>query len=254
MKRIEITLSQLEVHLQSLIEGGSTRLFSGTERSGDLTTRLALAFHDALRIDSDGNWIAPSIFELHLHPSEVEKFSSDPSTLDRVSNALYQAGGEVGLTFYHLPQIRIVSDPQILRGDLRISAYHDPDELPHTMAMEAPVEQAEEAIPNNAFLIVDGTQLFALNQTVINIGRRADNHLVMDDVRVSRLHAQIRLIHGRFVIFDLGSAGGTFVNNEPISEYALRPGDVISLAGIPLVFSQDIYPHGETQKYSKSPD
>ena len=250
MRSIELTFAQLESHLQALIEGSSARLFPSMQSTGDLTNSFVMALQQHLRSDKDGNWVAPSNFELHLHPSEAEKISSDPSALDRVSNALQQAGEEAGLTFYHLPQIQIVPDEQVLRGDMQISAYHDPEDLPHTMAMEASLDLDQEDIPTNAFLIVDGTQLFTLEQTVINIGRRADNHLVIDDSRISRLHAQIRLIHGQFVIFDLGSTGGTYVNNQPVNEHALRPGDVITLAGIPIVFGQDTNLHGETQKFA----
>jgi pSer/pThr/pTyr-binding forkhead associated (FHA) protein len=74
---------------------------------------------------------------------------------------------------------------------------------------------------------------------VINIGRRLDNQLVIDDPRISRSHAQLRAIKGRFVIFDLNSTGGTFVNGERTSQSVMYPGDVISLAGVPLVYGQD---------------
>jgi pSer/pThr/pTyr-binding forkhead associated (FHA) protein len=78
-----------------------------------------------------------------------------------------------------------------------------------------------------------------LNGGVVNIGRRPDNHLVIDDARISRLHAQLRLVRGRYMLFDLESTGGTFINGERIRQHTLRPGDVISLAGVPLVYGQD---------------
>jgi pSer/pThr/pTyr-binding forkhead associated (FHA) protein len=81
--------------------------------------------------------------------------------------------------------------------------------------------------------------VFPLKKSIINIGRRLDNHLVIDDPRVSRNHSQLRAIKGRFVIFDLNSTGGTFVNGQRTSQSVLYPGDVISLAGVPLVFGQD---------------
>ena len=62
---------------------------------------------------------------------------------------------------------------------------------------------------------------------------------MIDDPRISRSHAQLRAIKGRFVIFDLNSTGGTFVNAQRTSQSVLYPGDVISLAGVPLVFGQD---------------
>jgi pSer/pThr/pTyr-binding forkhead associated (FHA) protein len=83
---------------------------------------------------------------------------------------------------------------------------------------------------------------------VINIGRRLDNHVVIDDPRISRNHAQIREIKGRFVIFDLNSTGGTYVNGDRINQSVLYPGDVISLAGVTLIFGQDLPPSQQTEK------
>ena len=102
-------------------------------------------------------------------------------------------------------------------------------------------EEAEESdnIPENAFLIIEGVKVHPLNEAVVNIGRRLENQLVIDDPRVSRNHAQLRAIKGRFVLFDLNSTGGTFVNGQRTSQTVLYPGDVISLAGVALIFGQD---------------
>lgn len=94
-------------------------------------------------------------------------------------------------------------------------------------------------LPGNAFLIGEGNQVYTLQEQVINLGRRADNHIVIDDPHVSRQHAQLRVIDNRYVIFDLESAGGTFVNNSRVEQATLFPGDVISLAGAELVYGQD---------------
>jgi len=97
-------------------------------------------------------------------------------------------------------------------------------------------------IPENAFLIVEGVKVHPLNESVVNVGRRLENQLVIDDPRVSRNHAQLRAIKGRFVLFDLNSTGGTFVNGQRTSQTVLYPGDVISLAGVALIFGQDSPP------------
>jgi hypothetical protein len=91
----------------------------------------------------------------------------------------------------------------------------------------------------NPQLIIGGTQYVPLTRPVINIGRRHDNHIVIDDVRVSRLHAQIRLRFGHYVLYDLGSSGGTYVNDHIISECILKPSDVISLSGVLLIYIED---------------
>ena len=93
-------------------------------------------------------------------------------------------------------------------------------------------------IPEDAFVIIDGIRVIPLNQVIVNIGRRIENTLVVDDPRVSRTHAQLRAINGRYIIFDLNSTGGTFVNGKRINQSVLYPGDVISLAGAELIYGQ----------------
>ncbi|MGD8457618.1 MAG: FHA domain-containing protein, partial [Anaerolineales bacterium] len=79
-----------------------------------------------------------------------------------------------------------------------------------------------------------------------------DNHLVIDDPRVSRTHGQLRAVKGRYMLFDLKSSGGTYVNGERINQVVLHPGDVISLAGVPIVYGQDaIRSISETQEYQR---
>jgi pSer/pThr/pTyr-binding forkhead associated (FHA) protein len=114
--------------------------------------------------------------------------------------------------------------------------------MAETQGMQnTPVDESndENSIPENAFLIIEGVKVHALSEAVVNIGRRLENQLVIDDPRVSRNHAQLRAIKGRFVLFDLNSTGGTFVNGQRTSQTVLYPGDVISLAGVALIFGQD---------------
>ncbi len=112
----------------------------------------------------------------------------------------------------------------------------------------------DEAIPPNAFLIIEGVKVFPLQKAVVSIGRRLDNTLILDDPRVSRTHAQLRAIKGRYVIFDLNSTGGTYVNGQRVSQNALYAGDVIWLAGVTLVFGQDNPPPRPDLQATNPPD
>lgn len=93
----------------------------------------------------------------------------------------------------------------------------------------------------NAFLIIN-TQVFSLSESPTLIGRRLSNHLVLSEPMVSRYHARIDREEDGYVIVDLDSTGGTYVNGERISRAALSSGDSIVLASIPLVFVQNA-PH-----------
>jgi pSer/pThr/pTyr-binding forkhead associated (FHA) protein len=87
-----------------------------------------------------------------------------------------------------------------------------------------------------AFVIVNGARVVILDQPVTKIGRKKDNHIVVNNEFVSRYHAQIQSIEGQYFIVDLKSTVGTSVNGERVQHTLLKPGDVISLGGVPLIF------------------
>ena len=60
-----------------------------------------------------------------------------------------------------------------------------------------------------------------------HIGRETDNDVVLDDPATSRHHAEILFHDGQYVVKDLGSANGTYVNEQRVSERALADGDAI---------------------------
>jgi len=98
----------------------------------------------------------------------------------------------------------------------------------------------EGATPHKstAYIIVN-SEVFQLGEGITNIGRKLDNHIVIQDPRVSRNHAQIRMVDGQYILLDLNSTGGTLVNGKNISKSVLYSGDSVSLAGVDLKFVQD---------------
>ena len=97
----------------------------------------------------------------------------------------------------------------------------------------------DSSIPEDFYLIVEGTQAIPLDKSVTSVGRSHENALVIDDPRISRHHLEIRVIREQFVLFDLNSSGGTYVNGQRVSQGVLYPGDLISLAGVNVVIAQD---------------
>ena len=115
----------------------------------------------------------------------------------------------------------------------------NPDHEQETSHPETNAPETNDAIPQNAILVIEGVIVHSLKESVINIGRKLGNHIIIDDPRISRQHAQLRAINGHFVLFDLDSMGGTFVNGQKTTQIVLYPGDLISLAGVNMVFAQD---------------
>jgi pSer/pThr/pTyr-binding forkhead associated (FHA) protein len=247
-------LARLEARLQSLVEGSAARLFPFSATSDDISPNLQAAMLAGVKSRADGQRIAPNLFTLTLHPGHEEAFQKDSSLIESLVKAVQEAGAEEGLLFLSPPDVRVLANGDVPPQQIHVEAKISLEQLDQTTDLEIEPEGNSSSNPVNAFLIVDGTGIFPLNQAVVNIGRRTDNHLVIDDPRVSRVHAQLRAIKGRFVIFDLDSTGGTFVNDQRVIQGILFPGDVISLAGVPLVFGQETAVFGETQKFDALSD
>lgn len=249
MNPLSMRLSQLETHLQKLVEGSTARLFSDPKASSDLASQLAGAMRDGVLPGVDGELVAPNLYTIQVHPDLASEIEGDAILLEHIRGSIRELCREAGLVLDGPLVIRIEAQEASKPGEFQVLAENSQEDLPSTVSHEVKLAEALEAIPENAFLIVNGTQVYQLNKAVVNIGRREDNHLVIDDKRVSRLHAQLRASGGRYLVFDLDSTGGTWVNGERIRQQALKPGDVISLSGLPLVFGQDVGGPGETQDY-----
>lgn len=239
---MKLRLEQLESRLQALIEVRLVSALPGFQVEDLVIQKLATAMKSNLVEDVDGKKLVPNVYTLIVSPNNVERWQQ-PQLLEAMINSLKIVGEEAGLKFSAPPTISIVQNFQQEESLVDVVASHQLEATANTRGMtplsEISKKEARESLPRNAFLIVDGVKVFPLLETVINIGRRLDNQLVIDDPRVSRNHAQLRAIKGRYVIFDLNSTGGTFVNGQRTSQSVLYPGDVISMAGVPLIFGQD---------------
>lgn len=93
-------------------------------------------------------------------------------------------------------------------------------------------------------LIVQGGprngEIYILNkQTTAGIGRARANDIVLDDVSISSQHCRIRYDGGAFVLHDLKSTNGTYVNDQRVTKHALKSGDVVRLGETSLQFKLD---------------
>ena len=77
---------------------------------------------------------------------------------------------------------------------------------------------------------------FLLDADATTVGRHPSSDIFLDDVTVSRKHAEFRRVGGRFSVVDVGSLNGTYVNRERIDESGLRTGDEVQIGKFRLVF------------------
>lgn len=93
--------------------------------------------------------------------------------------------------------------------------------------------------PRMALLVVtqgpNAGARFLLDLDVITAGRSVDSDIFLDDVTVSRAHAEFRRSGDSFAIVDLGSLNGTYVNGERVDQARLRGGDTVQIGRFHLV-------------------
>ena len=94
--------------------------------------------------------------------------------------------------------------------------------------------------PENALLLVlRGPQAgsrFLLDADSVTAGRQADSDIFLDDVTVSRRHAEFRRDAGRWVVTDMGSLNGTYLNRDRVDVGHLTHGDEVQIGKFRLVF------------------
>lgn len=235
------SLDELEARLQTLLEVDLLKYLPGYKPEDRVYQQLAGAMHKSLK-EQGGFTYAPNVYVIIAHPTTLTRWRTAPRLTEQLADVLRTAGDEAGFHFLATPSVTTAADPDMAIDEVHIIASFSSESVHETQ--ELPIGQTDriptDTIPSNAFLILGGTKIIPLDRPVINIGRRLDNQVVIDDPRVSRAHAQIRVAKGCFVFFDLNSTGGTFINGQRTVQSVLSPGDVISLAGVTLIFGQDL--------------
>ncbi|MCU1593220.1 MAG: uncharacterized protein JWO12_612 [Frankiales bacterium] len=94
--------------------------------------------------------------------------------------------------------------------------------------------------PGSALLVVkrgpNAGSRFLLDAEVTTAGRHPESDIFLDDVTVSRRHAEFRREGGGFAVRDVGSLNGTYLNRERIDAAALAGGDEVQIGKYRLVF------------------
>ena len=98
-----------------------------------------------------------------------------------------------------------------------------------------------DALPAGSALLVvkrgpNAGSRFLLDRSTTSAGRHPDSDIFLDDVTVSRRHAEFRREGGGFVVHDVGSLNGTYVNRQRIDVAALAGGDEVQIGKFRLLY------------------
>ena len=105
---------------------------------------------------------------------------------------------------------------------------------------ETPLTGVEGLPEGQALLVVkrgpNAGSRFLLDQDTTSAGRHPDSDIFLDDVTVSRRHAEFSKDGDSFTVVDVGSLNGTYVNREPVDSAKLSNGDEVQIGKFRLVF------------------
>jgi pSer/pThr/pTyr-binding forkhead associated (FHA) protein len=132
-------------------------------------------------------------------------------------------------------QQRIAADDAT--GDIGSALRAD---IPEDIDTSSAAAEAAALAHGSAMLVVKrgpnvGSK-FILNQPVMTAGRHPVSDIFLDDITVSRRHAEFRNENGEFLVVDLGSLNGTYRNREAVDSAVLANGDVLQVGNFRLVF------------------
>lgn len=245
-------LSRLEAQLERTIEGLFGRLLGHRIRAHDIALKITRAMESLARPDHDdpSRAVAPDHYVVHLHPQEHNRLLvQQPAVVDILKAYIVELAASASYHIKAEPRLDLLANADLPRGAVEVTARHTRRKASSTAVMQRVQVLPEAAAPSQPQLAIQGRPPIPLDQSLINIGRSRDNHIVVDDRTVSRHHLQLRLRFGRYVLFDTQSHGGTFVNETRVVEHILQNGDVIQIGQIRMVYMEESADHQQTLSY-----
>ncbi len=246
-------IDQFEELAEHVVEGTFIRLFGDRLSPTKVAAHLERAIEEHQLSSDGGAPQAPTHYWVYMHPDDYQALTEIPQGEGetRVEDALAQQisalVSEADMALQCRPVVHLRPDDDIAPRAIRVDARQEPgekDQMAQTRQMEAARDLEHEAglsegPKGRPFLILEGQRHITLTEPRVSIGRALSNDVIIDDPRVSRHHAQLRHRYGHYILVDLGSSGGTRINDYPVEECVLHSGDVISFAGVEVVYGED---------------
>ncbi len=133
------------------------------------------------------------------------------------------------------PKTKIEDEPSVTAENtakIRLtSATTDQASPPKKEPTSPKPKVAELALFENGKVV----QTIPIDKT-IHIGRSPSNDIVLKGTKVSRRHAEVQCVAGKFVLLDLESSNGTYIGGKRISEHSLEMNDEIVIGGTKILF------------------
>jgi len=228
-------LRKFEERLERIFEDPVANLLDSHINPAVLADSLLEAL-EANLLESNDRFSIPNRYTLCLSPDTHTLFSVHEDEIrSSLSEWILENARRRNYLAPELVEIGFKADANLAGDNLVINASHS-NILDTTHSL--PANPQPPSFPEDAYLIFNEAHI-PIDRPILNIGRRRDNQIVINERSVSRTHAQIRARDPHFLLIDLGSTTGTFVNGNQIRQAILQSGDVIMIGGTKLVYFED---------------
>jgi len=234
-------LDHIENRIKEIIERSSD-LMPWTDQTSVLVRHFCESLRQFLLENLDSLKQSPSEIHIYSSPDEMKRWNRLPAWQKIMLDAFTETVVELNCKPDLLPELVFLARNSLQNDQILfiIEEQFSQQEKTGAVSLSRPFNpQKQKVKPDSGRVLINQDSAIPLHKAVINIGRKSTNDIVVSDLRVSRFHAQIRKTKDGFMVFDVGSTGGTFINGERIMSHVLKSGDVISLAGYSLIFTNE---------------
>jgi hypothetical protein len=207
-----VGIREFETRLERLVEGTFSKAFRSGLQPVELGRRITRTLDSGRTLGVRGT-VAPNAVTVTLSPGDAERFAGFGEALEReLAEAARQHARSEHYHFLGPITVEFVTDPDRKLGQFAISAR----------IVEGPGGRV------GSLVFADGGRL-ELGPETVTMGRLAECAIPLADPQASREHCTIRPAPDGFVLTDLGSTNGTYVNDVRVTDHDLRDGDVIRI-------------------------
>ncbi len=242
-------LARFERLMEQAVEGSLRRVFPASLQPIQLDKAAARAMEQGQVVSRRGRQV-PNVYELRLAPSDLARFGDYRQTLaDEVRRYLIEYASARGLRPVGELLIELSEDPKVQAGGvqararfvgLSVADQRDLDDAVEgtrrlRLADLAAAEDGRAPARVPELQLIDATGLhFQLDPglEVVRLGRGLDNDVVLASSHVSRYHTQLRWVESSWLVYDLESTNGTWLDEERLQAgqaSALREGSHLRL-------------------------
>lgn len=220
-------LKDLEDKLERFVEGAFAKGFKSSLQPIELAKRLDREM-EAGRTVSVSKIYIPNEYIVRLSPADFKAFADFQDKLvAELKSFLDKRRKAKNYSAMSAISIILKEDKELPLGRAAVEAR-----------LVTPSQTDNPEATASISLLIDGeeAETFWLGAGRSTIGRLDSNEISVPDPGLSRHHAEIRPDKGRFILTDLGSTNGTFLNGKRVAEAELKDGAKITAGGITLVF------------------